>query len=108
MDKPFFSSLTNQGSVTGVIGAILLTVGEPLSRGIKPEPVQLIGYGILFAGVCMYLIGNRRAQGKVIKGVNELNSQLVENKVLLLKNKIALDQLTGNGHDLDDGPTIVT
>jgi hypothetical protein len=67
-DKSLLGSLTNQGSFTSVIGALLLLVGEPLSKGIKPEPVQLIGYGILFAGIIMYQIGNRRARGKVING----------------------------------------
>lgn len=104
-DKPAYLSLSNQGSVTGVVGAILLTVGESLAKGVVPNTVQLIGYGILFVGVLMYLIGNRRAQGKVISSVANLNSQLEVNRVLLNKNKIALDQLIGNGHDFDDGPT---
>lgn len=99
MDKPTINSLTNQGSLTATLGGFFYLVGDPLSRGITPRTMQLIGYGLILAGLLMNAIGSRRATGKLITKVGELNSKLEDNR-------IAISKLSNcnNGHDLDEGP----
>lgn len=65
-DKPTLASLTNRGSILGTLGAALLLIGEPMLKGIKPEPIVLIGYACVLIGVLAYAIGNRRSRGKLI------------------------------------------
>lgn len=103
MDKSILSSLTNKGSITTVIGALFLLIGEPLCKGIKPEPIQIVGYLITFTGVLMYMIGSRRATGTLINRVGDLHLKLEESRVELTK----LTNGHNNGHDLDDTPTII-
>jgi hypothetical protein len=107
VDKPTLSSLSNQGSITLTLGALFILVGEPLSKGIKPEPGQLIGYMIVLAGILMNMLGNRRATGRLINKVDVLTSNIEDNKKILAK----LSNGNGNGnngHDLDDGPTDIS
>jgi len=78
VDKPMYKSLTNQSTIPGTIGAILLMLGEPLSKGVVLSPLQWVGYILVLVALPMYVVGSRRARGKIISQLVTQNVQLTE------------------------------
>jgi hypothetical protein len=78
MDKPMYKSLTVQGGGMGSVGAALLLIGEPLSKGIHPDVLQWIGYVFVIFGALCYLIGERRSRGNLIMQTRGLNEKITD------------------------------
>jgi len=74
VDKPMYKSLTNQSTIPGTVGMALLLVGEPLTKGVPMDWTQWVGVCLVLVALPMYVVGNRRARGKVITQLGELNN----------------------------------
>jgi hypothetical protein len=72
MDKPILSSMMNQGSILGVIGAALMLVGEPLLNKEITSVWEIVGICAILIGTLMWSIGFRRVKGNALTNQKEI------------------------------------